>query len=368
MSLTVTYPPYYGYWPDFPDRIPAAPSEKTLSGSSRADFLTGSVENDFIDGRGGDDWLMGGKGLDTLLGGHGNDILGGGASRDVIKAGPGNDTILLSLGMDRIHGGRGVDTLDASHAKGGIMVNVMYLDLFERRMPADSVTLSDGTFQMIYGVENLIGTRFADTFQTQATGAQLLGAGGDDTVWAWGEQITVRGGKGHDFVRISGKLSQAFGGWGNDEIIATGSASTVFGRRGDDILSFSFNAGSVPGDLPTVIRGGAGNDRLIWLGVDSSPDYGPARMKVFGGAGADIFDFGSYKSGTIQDFEPGIDKVDIHRHLEEQENVSFADLKAMITDTVHGAVLSLDFETIKGFDFVFKGVMADDFIDGDFIF
>ncbi len=260
-----------------------------------------------------------------------------------------------------------MDTLDASGLKSGVTVNVTATNQSFPAIPPGTVTLSNGTVQKITGVESFIGSNFDDRFYTAATGATAKGGKGDDRLEAKGEQSRLDGGKGDDVVRLDGGFSKAFGGAGDDSLLSFGATNTVNGGGGADTISFTFGMGTKVGVTASVIRGGAGNDVLNWLDSDTDRDLHPEVLKVFGGAGADTFNFGFYQSGTIQDFKPGVDKVDLTVHL-GREDTTFAELKSMITDTVHGAMLKLDYATIAGHEFVFKGVMAADFQDGDFIF
>ena len=345
----------------------AATTTNTITGTDLGETHTGTDQNDLIDALGGNDTLLGGKGLDTLLGGKGKDILDGGASKDIIKGGAGNDTIKVSLGADRINGGKGMDTLDASDMKSGVTVNVTGSNQFFPAIPPGTVTLANGTVQKIIGVENFIGSKFDDKFYTAATGATAKGGKGNDRMEADGDQSLLVGGAGNDVLRLDGGFSKVLGGAGDDYISSFGPTNTVNGGIGNDTISFTFGMVSKIGATPSVIRGGAGNDTLMWLDDDTDRDLYPEALKVFGGGGADIFDFGFYNTGTIQDFKPGVDKVDLSTHL-SRENTSFEELMTMVTDTPNGAKLKLNYTTIANHEFVFKGVMADDFIDGDFIF
>lgn len=336
-----------------------------IPGDNRNNPLDGTDAGDLIQGFGGDDVLRGLKGNDRLEGGLGNDILDGGAGRDKIFGGAGRDTIKVSAGADRINGGAGMDTLDASDWKSGVVVNATGASQGYPKIAANSITLADGTVQAIFDVENFLGSRFDDTFYANAEHAVLNGRGGSDKLEASGSYSRVIGGAGDDILRTDGDFSRILGGAGNDRLQSYGIGTVVNGGAGDDIINFNHDGTRF--DAVNVIRGGAGNDILRWLSSDTIRDLYPEKMKVFGGAGADTFDFGYYQSGTIQDFQPGIDKVDITVHL-SKEDTSFAELMTMVRDTGYGAVLRLDFSTVSGFEIVFNGLSKADLVDGDFIF
>lgn len=336
-----------------------------VPGDNKNNPLDGTGQGDLIQGFGGNDVLRGLKGNDRLEGGTGNDTLDGGAGRDKVFGGGGRDTIKVSAGTDRINGGAGLDTLDASDWKGGVVVNATSLGQSYPSIAANTLTLADGTVQAIFNVESFLGSGFDDTFYTSAAHAAVNGRGGSDKLEASGDYSRIIGGAGEDSLRTDGDFSRIAGGTGSDRIQAYGVGLIVNGGAGDDIINF--NHGGTRFDAINVIRGGAGNDTLRWLSSDTDRDLYPEKMKVFGGAGADTFEFGYYQTGTIQDFQPGIDKVDITVHL-SNENTSFAELMTMVTDTAHGAVLKLDYNTVYGFEIVFNGLSKADLVDGDFIF
>ena len=342
----------------FQDTFVFASSVLASSAARGKNKITGTSGDDTLNGTGKGDIIRGLKGDDRLDGAKGNDNVDGGA---------GKDKIFISPGKDKIDGGTGRDTLDASRLDGGVVINATATGKGFPSVDAQSITLSDGTIQSVVNIENFLGSKFGDTFYGDANGGVLKGRGGDDWLESTGIGARLVGGGGKDRLRADGDNSKLMGGTGADNLSAFGVGMTALGGRGDDQISFAYDLGSKVGRPVNVIRGGAGNDTLTWLDSDTDSDLLPPVFKVFGGAGADVFDFGFYESGTIQDFQPGIDKVDLTVHL-SRETPTFAQLKGMITDTAAGAVLKLDFDSVVNFEFVFKGVTAADFVDGDFIF
>lgn len=338
-----------------------------LTGAATNDIIRGLAGNDTLNGKGNDDRLEGGNGNDTLKGGKGKDVLIGANGSDRLEGGKGNDIFKLSQGGDILRGGLGRDTLDASDFDSGVVVNATALDQGYPVIAAGTITLANGKVQTLTSIENFLGSRFDNTFYGEAATATLRGGNGADHLDSTGAKVKVFGGNGDDILRAEGTGSKVVGGQGNDRISVFGQGMAATGGAGDDIFQFSYKGGNKVTGPQTVIRGGAGNDTFIWSESDTYRDLYPEIFKVFGGAGADTFDFGFYQSGTVQDFETGTDKVDLTVHL-SKETTSFAELQTMISDTMNGAVLKLDFSSISGFEFVFKGVLAADFVDGDFIF
>ena len=307
------------------------------------------------------------KRKNEITGTEDKDTLKGTKKGDLITGLGGNDRILVSKGKDDLDGGAGVDTLVAAKFDGGVVVNATATGQSFPSIDPGTVTLEDGTVQSIANIENFIGSAFDDRFFGSADNAVLKGGKGDDQLESSGLNSRIVGGSGNDRLEARGDGSKLVGGKGKDFIDAFTADVTALGGGGADTISMSWDQ-FTPGLRPTqIIKGGGGNDRLVWLTSDVDRDRFAEGMKVFGGGGADIFDFGFFNSGTIQDFKPGVDRVDLSVHLED-ETTSFAELKTMITNTAEGSVLTLDFSTITNFDFHFKGVSKGDFQDGDFIF
>jgi len=71
----------------------------TLYGANDADILVGKAGNDTLAGNAGADILIGGAGNDTLVGGQGNDQLVGGQGNDSLDGQWGNDTYFWGRGQ-----------------------------------------------------------------------------------------------------------------------------------------------------------------------------------------------------------------------------------------------------------------------------
>ncbi|WP_051539714.1 calcium-binding protein [Sulfitobacter sp. 20_GPM-1509m] len=132
------------------------------------------------------------------------------------------------------------------------------------------------------GNDTLTGGDNADFMDGGDDNDRLFGRGGDDD---------LRGGLGSDFMS---------GGMGDDQVIGDDGADKMFGGDGDDTLN--------GGRDQDTIRGGDGNDEI---------NGGRLADVLRGGAGADTFvytvkqDSSTGASDTIQDFEVGIDVIDL---------------------------------------------------------
>ena len=221
--------------------------------------LSGSAANDVLTGDGGGNWLMGDQGNDSLFGGAGNDQLygdgtvgpdthGTGGSGpilltfDIATVGgvAGNDLLEGGLGLDRIDGGGGIDTASYEHAPGSVTVT-----LNNNTTGNGSASGADGN-DLLFGIENIIGSAFDDTITGSAAGNVLTGGGGNDFLQARGGDDTLYGGTGNDYLG---------GGTGNDYLD---------GGDGWDRASFS-NGSTGPVTVDLRLQGAA---QSTGLGMD----------------------------------------------------------------------------------------------------
>ena len=145
-----------------------------ITGTELADTLTGTAEGERIAGLDGDDTLSGGAGSDLLEGGPGADTLNGGANEST------GDTITYrNSGM-----GVTIDLLtglaEGGEAKGDMVGN---------------------------DIENVEGSRHADSLTGDGMANRLWGLAGDDTLGGGAGNDTLNGGPGNDNLT---------GGAGND--------------------------------------------------------------------------------------------------------------------------------------------------------
>jgi Ca2+-binding RTX toxin-like protein len=177
-------------------------------GSKFADTITGNVNANNLNGGAGDDKLYGGDGNDYLTGGVGDDKLYGEAGDDTLDGGGGADTI---------SGGFGTDTVTYANVVGpdGVKAN-----LGATASSSATGESGDAAGDIFDGVENLIGSAYADL---------LIGDSLANTIW---------------------------GGAGNDILIG-GAGDTLYGQGDSDIFKVNLNS------MPTLIQGG---------GVDTAID------------------------------------------------------------------------------------------------
>ena len=169
-------------------------------------MLFGGSGNDTLDGGAGADVLIGGDGTDTAdyslsaagvtvslltglgaggdaqgdtLGGIENitgsaqaDTLTGDGAANTLDGGSGNDTLIGGAGADTLIGGPGTDT--ASYASSGAEVTV--------NLQTGSGSGGDAQGDTLSGIENIIGSAFADVLTGDGGANTLVGGAGPDAL------------------------------------------------------------------------------------------------------------------------------------------------------------------------------------------
>jgi hypothetical protein len=188
------------------DTIYGEKGNDTVYGGLGLDALHGGPGNDrleagdstrgvFAYGDDGNDKLLGNSGDDNLIGGAGNDFLQGFAGKDFLSGGDGDDRLIAGPDPDMIDGGAGNDMVDFSESSAGINVDL--------RIILKPVAGLGGYAQgdLLNDVENIIGSKFADT---------LIGDGGDNR---------FKGGAGNDLLDGGGGDDWLKGGCGEDSFV-----------------------------------------------------------------------------------------------------------------------------------------------------
>jgi Ca2+-binding RTX toxin-like protein len=180
-----------------------------------------------IMGTPGDDTLVAGAGEsacglggnDTLIGGHGTLGLWGGDGNDRFDLGNTDDVLA--------GGGPGLDTADYSDVPLGVIVcpepRSGVLGEFTRSGPYGAVTI---------GVENIIGTQFADRIVGGAGTNVIRGGGGNDWISGQGGDDTIYGGSGNDSLYSADRHADTvIGGIGADKSDADGHDTVTSASR-----------------------------------------------------------------------------------------------------------------------------------------
>ncbi|NBB14527.1 hypothetical protein GVN21_04030 [Caulobacter sp. SLTY] len=276
---------------------------ENLSGSTFNDTLTGDAGDNVLSGAEGADILSGGQGNDTLYGDGivwmysttggsgpitttvdldalgigavpGNDTLYGGEGSDILEGGAGDDLLLGGIGNDTIRGGAGIDTVSYEDIS---VANGIGTGVYLWRAENQNRSQGDGGFDIITGVENVIGSQVSDTLEGDGGDNVLTGLGGNDALVGHGGNDTLVGGAGEDFLR---------------------------GRDGDDLMQGGADNDFLQGgEGNDTFDGGDGFDRASLFLIATDPQTGATvDLNIVGqqdtGHGLDTFISVEHVSGT----------------------------------------------------------------------
>jgi Ca2+-binding RTX toxin-like protein len=251
-----------------------------------------------INGSNGNDTLTSGNSADTLNGNGGDDLLIGNGGNDRLFGGDGNDTLIGGSGRDSLVGGAGIDVADYSTSGSGVTVD----------LSTGVGANGDADRDTLTGIENVIGSNFADSL-TGDSGDNLLSGGGgndflnaglgNDTLAGGAGADTLYGGQGMDFldysasgaaVSINLATGAASGGDATGDVLQ--GVDGIYGSAFDDTL-IGFDNQGLTGDIYwNEIYGAAGNDSIS-LGDGEDFGYGgTGNDTVLGGGGNDVVEGG----------------------------------------------------------------------------
>jgi Ca2+-binding RTX toxin-like protein len=312
------------------DRMLGSDSADTLSGEAGNDMLDGGSGNDTLAGGAGNDILSGGTGLDTLdyrpstagtltnldsisrtlnstavaagtardgLGGtdtvsgiervYGSalaDWIFGSSAPETFAGGTGNDTLSGGAGNDVLNGDSGYDTLDYRSSTAGILAN---LDNVSRTLNSTAVaagTVRDGLggTDTVSGIENVIGTSYADWMIGGSGAETFVGGAGNDNINGGAGTDRADYGSSTSSIRVNlGTTSQTLGG----VVVAAGMVSDGLGGI-DTLTSIERVQGSayadwmVGGANADTFAGGKGNDTLNGGAGTDTLDYSGSTATV----------------------------------------------------------------------------------------
>ncbi|MGO4126826.1 calcium-binding protein [Inquilinus sp. YAF38] len=257
----------------------------TLAGNGGDDSLAGEAGDDSLDGGDGADRLIGGAGLDTIHGGVGNDSVDAGSENDQVFGEAGSDSLVGGTGNDRLEGGDGNDVLDGG-AGADTLVGGAGIDTIGYTASATGVTVSlaAGTAEgdSFSGIEQVLGSAFADTLTGDALANTLWGLDGNDVLRGGGGGDVLKGGAGNDRFIYAALSDSAVSGPGKDTItdFTTGdridlSAIDADGNAANGNTAFTFGTGGFTGaggELRVVTSGGT---QVVYADVngDKAPDF-----------------------------------------------------------------------------------------------
>ncbi len=280
--------------------------DDTVIGGGGNDSVLGDWGNDSVFGGDGNDTVFGFDGNDTMFGGDGADLLSGEADNDAILGEAGNDNIYGGAGNDYLWGDAGADYMEGGAGADGFAYNLASDSTASLTDFIGDFSQSDGDVIDLsaFGGLSFIGTNSFSGGQevrySQNSGNTVIevdtdGNSAADLTVLLGGTINL---SVNDFVGVT-QVSY-------NEITGTNNADNLFGTSGADRIRGL--------DKIDTINGGAGDDILIG---GERQDY------LTGSAGSDIFlveqlsesfrnnGTGVYRVDFIQDFEVGVDKIDV---------------------------------------------------------
>ena len=345
--------------------------QDVVIGTDTDDSITATRGGTDIFGGAGDDTLIGGGSalelpdgtvlVNALFGGAGDDqifggtFVDGGEGVDIINSGIGSDTVIADAADLLVDGGRlGNDLIDGSQLadQGALTIDLAGdFDVNFAHRGENQFLRQGDEFVALNEFESARGRDGgADTLLTISLDGNFLeGLGGDDTLGVQGAIGTrIDGGEGADtlallgnrvFVNIEVILGEPGGAPGVmrslkfpvegnfNELI---SIENIIGADADN-FPFELEGDSLTGNsIANLIAGRAGNDTINGLGggdtilggegndlIDGGDggdfiEGNEGRDSLTGGAGADTFSFfGDIGVNTIDDFEPGEDRLEV---------------------------------------------------------
>lgn len=208
--------------------------------------VNGTARNDSLSATRGNDTIYGGAGHDLLFG---QSKFGGADGHDQIYGGAGNDTLIGGPGNDLLDGGSGVDTVAFSTdilmwmPKVGARVDLAITGLQNTRLG----------MKTLVSIENLDGTRKADTFKGNDAKNSFFGDRGNDTLWGRGGDDVLDGYTGND---------RLVGGDGNDKLIGGSGKDRLTGGAGNDVFSFNVKQAKSRSNADTITDFTKGEDKI----------------------------------------------------------------------------------------------------------
>ena len=177
---------------------------EAASGGPLNDAIGGNGKANLLFGDDGDDELIGSGGADYLSGGDGGDELRGGTGEDVLSGEEGDDDLVGDAGSDEVTYVTAPDSVVVDLNLGG--------------------AIGQG-FDLLTGVEQVVGSNFADDLSGDEGSNRLNGGAGSDILSGLDGADGLSGGEGND---------QISGGVGDDSISGGAGPNSVDGGAGTD--------------------------------------------------------------------------------------------------------------------------------------
>lgn len=205
---------------------------------------------------------------------------------------------------------------------------------------SEGVAPADGDLIVVYesGPDFEILGQFLDPTGT-STGIEL----DDPVIENFGKgKDREHGGNNDDVMRGGAGADRLWGHEGDDRLYGGGAKDRLYGGEDDDRLF-----------------GGGGADRLYGGEGDDRLDGGKGRDRYEGGEGSDIFVIGRKSKVMIEDFDPGIDRIEVTSGASAFDDLAFKERKGDVLVKIKGATVARledvdDASVLDHFDFLFS--------------
>lgn len=161
--------PYSGSLAGIENVIGVLNASNSLFGDDGANELMGGRQIDWLSGAGGNDTLEGGDGDDTIEGGDGDDLISGGAGHDSINGGAGFDTVSYEEKKTPVS----VSLLNSMSLIAKVSKAWWWDNSRRRWFWLNELEDED----VLVGIENVVGSDYADVLQGDAGDNTLRGGG-----------------------------------------------------------------------------------------------------------------------------------------------------------------------------------------------
>ncbi|MCB5190649.1 calcium-binding protein [Methylobacillus arboreus] len=252
-----------------------------------------------------------GEGDNIVYGGAGNDLITSGNGNNELYGGAGNDTLQGGSGTNKFFGGTGKDTVTYENAGSGVVVNLLDNQVNNITNILNITQSGNAAGDQFDGIENLVGSQYADHLIGNGNANHIFGGDGNDTIEGIGNAIgqggdTLDGGTGSNTVsyahaagNVTVNLAQSYGQVAGYERDSLSNFDTVIGAvNHSNTITGNGNANLlVGGDFNDTLQGGAGADTLDGGGGVNTALYTtqvnvsltPGLITATGDAAGDVF-------------------------------------------------------------------------------